>query len=308
MLPRLALTAGDPSGIGPEIIQKAFSLVPDLLTQALWTVIGPTEWLKTLPTHPNLKTIDPCPKELDTGSQSYLYVETAIDLANRHVIDGMVTAPICKESWINAGKPFAGHTEMLATLSNTKRYAMAFASPRLNVMLATIHSPLSKVPSMLSPEILFEKIQLAHEFGLLLGFKMPRIGIAGLNPHAGESGHLGTEDALIIEPAIVEAQQDGILATGPLPADTLFHQAANEGKFDIVLAMYHDQGLAPLKLIAFHDAVNVTVGLPFVRTSPDHGTAFNIVGKGIANPSSIIEAMKLAIRMASETRILPRQT
>ena len=176
---------------------------------------------------------------------------------------------------------------------------MAFASPQLNVMLATIHVPLSKVSSQISPEFLFEKIQLAHDFGHSLGYRKPRIGVAGLNPHAGESGHIGSEDKNIIEPTILRAQKDGIRVSGPYPADTLFHSAVNEHLFDIVLAMYHDQGLAPLKLLAFHEAVNVTVGLPFIRTSPDHGTAFDLVGKGTASPSSMLAAMRLAIRMAT---------
>ncbi len=298
MTPKLAITAGDPTGIGPEIILKALMIKPELLDQALWTAIGPTAWLSSLPAHAHLTRLDPCPDQTDAGTCSYAYVETAAALALNHDVVGMVTAPICKEAWIRAKKPFSGHTEMLASLSDTTRYAMAFASPQLNVMLATIHIPLSLVSQHITPERLFEKIQLAHEFGLSLGYSHPRIGVAGLNPHAGESGHIGAEDLTIIKPTILKAQQAGIHVSGPYPADTLFHLAANEHHVDIVLAMYHDQGLAPLKLIAFHEAVNLTVGLPFIRTSPDHGTAFDLVGKGTANPSSMLMAMRLAIQMA----------
>ena len=298
MLKQLAITAGDPTGIGPEIILKAFNASHELLDQASWIVIGPRPWLASLPQHPHISQLDPLDYGTDGGSASYAYVETAIALALENNVSGIVTGPICKESWIKANKPFTGHTEMLASLSNTNHYAMAFSSPKLNVMLATIHVPLKQVSSLLSPKLLFEKLFLAHRFGIDLGYTSPRIGVAGLNPHAGESGHIGTEENLIITPAILMAQQQGLSVTGPFPADTLFHQAVNEQIFDVVLAMYHDQGLAPLKLIAFHEAVNVTLGLPFVRTSPDHGTAFNLVGKNIANPSSMIAAMKLAIKMS----------
>lgn len=294
LLPKLAITAGDPSGIGPEIILKAFTSQPELLDQAAWTVIGAKEWLASLP--PQLTLID-------KGADSYAYVKTAINLALRGEVSGIVTGPISKEVWINAGKPFAGHTEMLATLSNTKRYAMAFASPKLNIMLATIHVPLVDVAKRLSGDGLLEKIHLANEFGVSLGYNTPRIGLAGLNPHAGEHGHIGNEEVLIIRPAIETAIKQGIKASGPYPGDTLFNMAVNEKQFDVVLAMYHDQGLAPLKLIAFHEAVNVTVGLPFVRTSPDHGTAFDIAGKGVANPASMIEAMRLAVRMTTPKKV-----
>ena len=297
---RLAITAGDPTGIGPEIIGKAFSLAPEIMDQIMWTVIGPSSWLSTLPKHPHVTLLDPCESIIESGAQSYAYVEKAIQLALAHHVEGIVTAPICKEAWVRVNKPFLGHTEMLASLSKTTRYAMAFSSPSLNIMLATIHIPLVDVSSQLSTENLVEKIRLAHEFGLSLGYPRPRIGVAGLNPHAGESGHMGQEEIQIIEPAIYKSQKDGILVTGPFPADTLFYRAVNEHHVDIVLAMYHDQALAPLKLIAFHEAVNVTIGLPFIRTSPDHGTAFDLAGKDIANPSSMIAAMRLAVRMANK--------
>jgi 4-hydroxythreonine-4-phosphate dehydrogenase len=297
---RLAITAGDPSGIGPEIVLKSLREAPELMDQAKWIVIGPSTWSASLPKHANIIFIDPGKGLIHDGERSYAYVEKAVSMAINGEVRGIVTAPISKGSWVNAKKPFTGHTEMLAALSKSKRYAMAFSSPRLNILLATIHAPLLRVPSLITPELLFEKIQLADEFGKLLGYPQPRIGVAGLNPHAGESGHLGDEETRMIHPSIIEAQQDGILASGPFPADTLFHQAVNEQRFDIILAMYHDQALAPLKLIAFHEAVNVTVGLPFIRTSPDHGTAFDIAGKNMANPSSMIAAMRLAIKMATD--------
>ena len=313
--PVIGVTMGDAAGIGPEIISKALSR-DDLLDQADYIVYGSRAHIlsafsrysiqKNLP--PSITLVDPMPLETTipmgklsalSGQASYDYVCRAVQEATAGRLSAMVTAPITKESWQLAGIPYPGHTEVLADKSKTTDCAMAFYCTQLRVVLATSHLPLNQVAQTISSASILSKIKLAHQFCKQLGNASPRIGVAGLNPHAGENGLLGMEDLSIIRPAVEEAIASGIQAIGPLPADTLFYQAVHENKFHIIVAMYHDQGLAPLKLLAFKDAVNVTLGLPFIRTSPDHGTAYDIAGKGLASPSSMIEAIKLAIRLSS---------
>jgi 4-hydroxythreonine-4-phosphate dehydrogenase len=216
----------------------------------------------------------------------------------RACVDAMVTAPLNKKFFQEAGYPFPGHTEFLAHLCGVSEFAMAFLTERLRVVLATIHIPLRDVPERITPDLLFEKLQLTITEFSLLGLPCARVAVAGLNPHAGESDLLGREESERMTPAILRAREvfPQISIEGPLPADTLFWRALN-GEFDVVLAMYHDQGLAPIKLVGFGEAVNVTLGLPFVRASVDHGTAFDIAGKGIARHDSMLSAIRWALRL-----------
>jgi 4-hydroxythreonine-4-phosphate dehydrogenase len=211
-------------------------------------------------------------------------------------VDAIVTAPISKESLKMDGFKWPGHTEMLAELTNTKDFAMMFYSDKLKLILVTIHTALRNVPDLIKKEKVLQTIILAKKACEMMGIENPKIAVAGLNPHAGEAGIFGDEEIKEIIPAVNEARASGISASGPYPADTLFHKAYN-GEFDIIVCMYHDQGLIPLKMMAFDKAVNVTIGLPIIRTSPDHGTAYDIAWKGIANPSSMIEAIKLAAKL-----------
>lgn len=238
------------------------------------------------------------------GESSLAFLNAAVDGArldpsDPQYVDAIVTAPISKSSWHMAGlKRFPGHTEFLADRTKAKHHAMMFVAPQLNVVLATIHVPLMEVRNLLTIGRVFEPILLGSEACRdLLGIDQPRIAVCGLNPHASESGLFGDEEKRLIEPAIRQAVERGINANGPYPADTIFN-AAVDGKFDLVVAMYHDQGLIPVKLLARDEAVNVTIGLPIVRTSPDHGTAFDIAGRSIARPGSMIAALELATHMA----------
>jgi 4-hydroxythreonine-4-phosphate dehydrogenase len=209
-----------------------------------------------------------------------------------------VTAPISKESWTLAGFRWPGHTELFAARTKAKRQAMAFVSPRLNVVLATTHVPLMEIRNLLTIGRVHEPIALGHELCLSLGIAKPRIAVCGLNPHAGENGLFGDEEIRIIKPAIDMARASGIDAYGPFPGDTIFIDAA-AGSWDLVVAMYHDQGLIPVKLLGWDKAVNVTLGLPIVRTSPDHGTAFGIAGKNKASEGSMKAAIALASRLTT---------
>ena len=222
----------------------------------------------------------------------------AIDAANKKIVDAVVTAPIAKESWKLAGYHYPGHTELFAQRTGARRFAMMFAGGPLKVVLATVHVPLNSLWGRLNIGAVFQPIELIHE-ALVNWFDIPkpRIAVAGVNPHASENGQFGDEEERIISPAILMAKDQGIDVSGPYPPDTVFLSAVN-GKFDAVVAMYHDQGLIPVKLLAFDRAVNVTIGLPIIRTSPDHGTAFDIVGRNRANPGSMRAAIELAIDMA----------
>jgi len=236
------------------------------------------------------------------GLLSKTFVEDAIADAlrpagERRRIEALVTGPISKESWAMAGFRWPGHTELLAARSKAKRHVMLFWSPKLCVALATAHVSLADIRDLLTIGRVFEPIDLGNEFCQRLGIRAPRIAVCGVNPHAGEHGLFGDDESRVVSPAIEMAQRSGINAQGPFPADSIFI-AASRGEWDLVVAMYHDQGLIPLKLLARDQAVNVTVGLPFVRTSPDHGTAFDIAGQNRADPGSMKAAIALAAQLA----------
>jgi len=228
------------------------------------------------------------------GAASYESILGALDLIKKGAIDAIVTAPISKAALNLADIHYPGHTELLAAFTQTKRFAMMLASDNLRITLVTTHVPLKDVSSELTIDGILEKVELTHSFLIKYFYiKNPQIGICALNPHAGDEGILGDEESDKINPAVLKAKKEGINVFGPYPSDTLF----SKNSFDAIVAMYHDQGLIPIKLRSFGKAVNITLGLPFVRTSPDHGTAFDIAGKGIADPSSMIEAIKMAKRL-----------
>jgi 4-hydroxythreonine-4-phosphate dehydrogenase len=322
---RLAITMGDPGGIGPEIVVKALSFA-SLRNYCSPVVIGDRvlieKALKLLKLHATLKIIKSYEESKAThqsssielidigiikkftkgrptaegGRASVSYIKKAVELALNKQVDGIVTAPISKEALKMAGFGWPGHTEMLSELTLTVDYAMMLVGRPLKVILVTIHTPLRSVPVLITKDRVLKTIYLAKKACEMFEIKHPRIAVAGLNPHAGEAGLFGDEEIKEIIPAIKEAQRKKIPVSGPYPSDTIFHKAYG-GEFDIVVCMYHDQGLIPLKMIAFDEGVNVTIGLPIIRTSPDHGTAYDIAWKGIANPSSMIEAIKLAARL-----------
>nr|WP_049077581.1 4-hydroxythreonine-4-phosphate dehydrogenase PdxA [Achromobacter ruhlandii] len=230
------------------------------------------------------------------GRAAYDYVCAAIDDAQAGRIRAIVTAPLNKQSMHEAGIDYPGHTEILAERSGTDDFAMMLANDELRVLLVTIHVALADVMARITPEAELTAMRLADRACRQMGIARPRVAVAGLNPHAGEGGKFGREDIDIIEPAIRQARDEGIDASGPWPGDTVFMRA-RRGEFDIVVAQYHDQGLIPVKYLGVDHGVNVTVGLPFVRTSVDHGTAFDIAGKGVADQASLIAAFDLALAM-----------
>lgn len=258
------------------------------------------------------------------GQASVRFLEDAIAAAHRPIddggIDAIVTAPICKESWKLAGVRFPGHTELLQKRCKSRRVTMMFHAPpgsiassvpgkiggALNVALATIHVPLMDVRNLLTIGCVFDPIDLGHQALLRMGIKHPRIAVCGLNPHAGENGQFGDEESRVITPAIQMADQAGIDVHGPFPADTIFTPRMRE-KYDLIVAMYHDQGLIPVKMLAFDEAVNVTLGLPIIRTSVDHGTAFDLVGKNKASAGSMKSAIRLAVDMVAGQASAGRQ-
>lgn len=319
----LAITLGDPNGIGPEVTVKAvFNLknnkyfIPVIIgneyvvkkaqkiSKTPFKIKCVNELLVEKEKRDFVKVINiDVPERIDKGKitkeaglASVLYIKKAVELALKGLVDGIVTAPICKESVKMSGFKWGGHTEMLAELTGTNSYAMAFRGGPLLVILVTIHKPLKEVPRLITKDSLIRVIELAKKTCEMFGIKNGKIAVAGLNPHAGENGLFGDEEIKIIKPSIMECKSKGINVSGPYPPDIVFHMAYKK-EVDIVVCMYHDQGLIPLKMIAFEKGVNITVGLPFVRTSPDHGTAFDIAWKGIANPSSMIEAIKTALRL-----------
>ena len=293
---RIAITVGDPSGIGPEISLKA---AEDARVQAAGEVVlyGPT-------TDAELAAFPSGKVTAEAGRSAYQTSKRAVSDVQAGRADALVTAPINKEAFAEAGLPWRGHTELLAHLTGAPRVAMMFYSEVLRVVLATVHVPLADVTALLTPDRLEATIRLTAAELPRFGFPNPRLAMAGLNPHAGEHGLLGREDEQILRPAVEVCRQAGINVVGPLPADTLF-VSATRGEYDAVVACYHDQGLIPAKLVAFGRTVNVTLGLPIVRTSVDHGTAFDISRQGIADPSSMVEAVLLAARLAKVARDRP---
>ncbi len=318
---KLAVTIGDPGGIGPEVVVKA---LPVVSAECLPVVVGDLPVIEeavagfggSLKIRKIRKVAEASPSAgtlwcLDLGSRrsfekgkpdkgngaaSVSYIKKAVELAVEKKVDAVVTAPIAKEALKLAGFPWPGHTELLAELTGTKEYAMMLVGGPLKVILVTIHTALKNVPGLVTKERVLRTIRLAKRACGMLGIRKPVIAVSGLNPHAGESGMLGTEEGEEIAPAIEDAKREGITAGGPYPPDVIFRKAY-KGEADMVVCMYHDQGLIPLKMIAFDTGVNVTVGLPIIRTSPDHGTAYDIAWKGIADPSSMIEAIRLAMRL-----------
>ena len=299
-------SAGDINGIGPEVALKAVAATGGSTEFVLY---GPANLLQEQARRFRL----PCPTIHDVSPERSLRWKpgrleakagrtaaaavraVAADcLAGR--LDAMVTAPLSKEALHLGGEQVPGHTELLAELCGTKRFAMMLFGGPLRVVLATRHLPIARVPDALTPALLRDQIELTAEALPWLGARRARVAVCGLNPHAGEGGDIGREEIDVIAPVIRRLQRRGFDIAGPLPGDTVFHEAA-KGAYDAVVAMYHDQGLAPLKLIAFDSGVNVTLGLPLARTSPDHGTAFNIAGRGVARPDSMIEALRWAIRL-----------
>ncbi len=337
--PTIAVSMGDPSGIGPEVLVKALA-DPELRRSARFFIHGLSEpmlaaadaanippfWWRVkvgsslldtaaahevvLIDHAEMASAlhwseggDRTPTKA-SGALSFRFVDDAIAAAKGEIpahprADAVVTAPISKHAWALAGHSrWPGHTELLAERFAAARSRMAFIAPKLRVILVTAHVPLTRIANDLTIGRVHDTIDLGADLCRALGIERPRIAVAGLNPHAGEEGLLGDEEKRIIAPAIAHAQRNGIDAQGPFPGDTVFN-AAIKGRYDLVVAMYHDQGLIPVKLLAFDSAVNITTGLPVWRTSPDHGTAYDIAGKNIADCGSMKESLKLAVRLAS---------
>ncbi len=290
LLPRIGLTSGDPAGIGPEIAERA-ARDPGVTAVCEPVVYRPEA--------------DGAPAAFETGVMSAAAGRAAYDVVCRAAadalagrIDAIATGPINKAAFHMAGLPWRGHTDLLAHLTGAADVAMMFHADRLRVVLATVHIPLAEVPAQLSRRRVECTIELAAAALPRFGFPAPRLAVAGLNPHAGEQGIMGNEDEQVLRPAIDAQRARGINVVGPLPGDTVFVRAVN-GEFDAVVACYHDQGLIPVKLLAFGNAVNVTLGLPIVRTSVDHGTAYDIAGRGIADPSSMVAAVRLAAKLGA---------
>jgi 4-hydroxythreonine-4-phosphate dehydrogenase len=290
---RVGITLGDCAGIGPEIVELALKSgrVPDSIK---YVILG---------RQPNCKPGKPTK---ETASAAAAALEEAVTLARRSQLEAIVTGPVHKARMYEVGFRFPGQTEFFAERCGVKNFAMCLTGGKLTVALVTAHIPLCKVPRALKQSEIVRVGLLLAEFLRSRGKTAPRIAVAGLNPHAGESGKLGREEIEIIAPAIEDLNSSPVtrhptlVFTGPVSPDTVFHRAI-EGEFDAVLCMYHDQGLIPLKLHAFHSGVNVTLGLPFPRTSPDHGTAFEIAGKSIARPDSMIAAINLAVELVAKS-------
>jgi len=331
--PLIAVTMGDPAGIGAEVIVKALA-DPEIRRQARFMIYGLNEVIEYAA---DRAEINPfwfrLPHELvqriesgvvvadydefsmfspniryptaESGFASMRFLDDAVQNALNGHVEAVVTAPICKESWNLAGYRFPGHTEKLAHACRTRRVTMMFVGGRMRVALASIHEGLLDLRNTFTIGRVFQPIDLMGDaLKNFFGIAQPRIAVCGLNPHAGENGMFGDEEKRIIEPAITMARELGYIVEGPFPADTLFWRAA-KGHFDGVVAMYHDQGLIPIKLLAFESACQTTLGLPIIRTSVDHGTAFDIVGQNIANPESMKNAIRLACEMALRKREMP---
>jgi len=330
MPPKIVITMGDSAGVGPEVIVKALSLA-DTYKICQPVVIGDAKVLKSvlefskgicakgeLQLNPikdiekarfNYGVIDVL--DLDNidmdrlkigrvdamcGKATFEYIKKGIEIVQSGRAKGMVTAPLCKKSMEEAGFSYPGHTELLAELTRTRDFAMMLVGGNLRVVLVTRHLPLKEVASSLSKEKILLAIRLGVEATKAFGIDSPRVGVCALNPHGGEWGVLGKEEIETIIPAIEEARKEGIVVDGPLPSDKTFYDTAG-GRYDLGIAMYHDQGQVPVKLLSYTKSVNVTLGLPFVRTSPCHGTGFDIAGQNKANPQSFIEAIKLAVKL-----------
>jgi 4-hydroxythreonine-4-phosphate dehydrogenase len=325
--PRIGITIGDPAGIGPEVALKA-ATCPEVLAACLPVLIGDADYLfpwakafgiqrhieivrlgEPVPLHsdaPFIYHLSNLPTSLTMGQEQAAagraageYIEAAVQLCRTNQIEAVTTAPINKKALHLGGYEFPGHTEMFAHLTGTTEFAMSFIAPNLRVALLTTHLPLSAVSESVTQAGLEVLIQLVKREMIYFGIAQPRIAVAALNPHGGESGLFGTEEATQMLPAINACRALGTDVSGPYSGDTIFLRAAR-GEFDIVISCYHDQGLIPIKCFSFGEAVNVTLGLPFIRTSVDHGTGFDIAGQGKADPASMITAIKLAAEMTQQ--------
>ncbi len=326
--PVIAVTMGDVAGIGPEIIAKTL-LKEKRDARATYLIVGdgnvlnracaqlkirvrPKAWdgksdlskaqagvfLASL-TQIDERQIKMGVADKRWGCASMQYVQYAAKLAMGGRVDAVVTAPICKEAIHLAGFVFEGHTDFLAHLTGDRNVRMMFLGAKMRVILVTVHLALRKVPELLSSEAVFETIRLGAQVLRKLGIENPQLAVCGLNPHAGEAGAFGKEEAKIIQPAVLAARRLGWNVTGPVVSDSFFHRVlSGQTRADLIVAMYHDQGLIPFKMLHFDSGVNVTAGLSFVRTSPDHGTAYDIAGKGIADPTSMKEAIRWGILLS----------
>ena len=334
-VPLLAITLGDPAGIGPEIVARAFAgglaggcfVVgdPGVMRRAAPEGIEIVEIEAPAAGEPSTIPVLPASRlassppfgevSAEAGRAAADAILRAIGLAREGAVAGIVTAPIHKEAFDAANVPFPGHTEMLdahgfgesAGRDTAQRVAMMLANDELRTVLVTIHCSLREAVDRVTHEAEMKAIRLAHEGARAFGVERPRVAVAGLNPHAGEGGLFGREEIEVIGPAVRAARAEGIDATGPWPGDTVFMQA-RKGAFDVVVAQYHDQGLIPVKYLGLENGVNVTLGLPFVRTSPDHGTAFDIAGTGRADPASMVKAIEVARTLAKARTIAKART
>lgn len=316
--PPIALSCGEPAGIGLELAEKAWTVLRDELPFFLIAdpdhlpgsvphhiIQSPAEAARAMATglpilpHPFFGAATPGHPDPENAEGVIETIARGADLAMSGAAGALCTLPIHKKALKDgADFPWPGHTEYLAYLGGVSRVVMMLASPQLRVVPTTIHIPLARVPAALTPDLLADTIRItADALTNRFAIARPRLAVAGLNPHAGEGGAMGQEDAQTIAPVIAEMVAEGFDVTGPWPADTMFHAAART-RYDVAICAYHDQALIPIKTLDFDRGVNVTLGLPFIRTSPDHGTAFDIAGQGIANPSSTIEALRLAHHMA----------
>ncbi|MBG9447631.1 4-hydroxythreonine-4-phosphate dehydrogenase PdxA [Cytobacillus firmus] len=330
--PVVGITMGDAAGVGPEIILKSLAdaemyeisnplVIGDkkileraksFVNSGLVIEAVSAEQLREIPYKHGVVhclDLDLLPEDLpigqvspEAGNAAFRYLAKAIEMAKENRIDAICTAPLNKEALQKGGHMYPGHTEILADLTNTKDYSMMLSAPNLRVIHVTTHVGIIDAVKMINPERVYHVLKLAHDTLKKAGIESPKIAVCGINPHAGENGLFGYgEEEEKVVPGVEKAQAEGINAIGPLPADTLFFRAVR-GDFDIVVAMYHDQGHGPVKVLGLDAGVNITVGLPIIRTSVDHGTAFDIAGKGIADEKSLMEAMRQAVELAPKNK------
>ena len=332
---KLAVSMGDPAGIGPEVTVRSLLRMDEEQRRDV-VVVGEAAWLQRVAVavgdgaqalvfieedglhevcgrasnamagsvsvcNPLAKALPQLDLGLDHaafGEASFCYVKCGVELVQKGICQALVTAPISKHAWHLAGHRYPGHTELLQELSGSSKVGMMFWGERLKVLLATTHLPLAQVPEVLTVDLLEEQVLLLYEFMQKVGLS-GTIGLAALNPHAGEQGAFGDEEERILKPALARLHKLGVPVEGPVPADVLFHQALN-GRYAALVALYHDQGLVPFKMLYFSDGVNLSLGLPFIRTSADHGTAFDISSKFIADSRSMESALALAVRLTGD--------
>ena len=309
MLPKIAITLGDPAGIGPEVVAKAL-LNPKIYKLCTPVVIGDVRLLpkKLLLNKKNiiinipakLSSINVGKPSIASGLSSYLYICKAVELALKRDVSAIVTAPVSKEAFKLAGVKYNGHTELLASLSGAKNVVMLMQRGKINVLLFTRHLPICAVSKNIKKDVIVRDTMLLNIYlQEKMGIKSPRVAVLALNPHAGDGGVIGKEEKTIISPAVSELKRRKINVVGPLPCDSVWQKAA-VGKYDLLVAMYHDQAMIGLKMLNDSEIVNITVGLNFVRTSPGHGTAYDIAGMNIANPKPMTEAIKTAAHLCSK--------